>query len=319
MSAAVVDLVMSCCLTAQPVEGGQVLSRLLLEEVAGPSTVVLSNKDEPAEPGWLPLLGLGATPYAALRVVRRTRPRRLLWIPDGGMHLMTVLRLLLLHVVSPRSRIDVVLLQLLRPPRRWMGLLLRGFARALALNPEDAALLERAGWPVVLLPPRAPSDRVSEVARDEARLQLGLPLDATVHLHVGHATLARDLQDLAPLATMPGHLLVLVISPFSAPEPGALPEGAVVVAEQVDVSTYYRAADVYVFPTHRRLGAISQPMSVVEAIANDLPVVARRSHLTGMWEGAEGVHLVDDAAALVRRALEITRPVTEGTTEAVAG
>ena len=65
-----VDLVMSCCLTANPVEGGQVLSRSLLAEVAGPDTVVLSNSDEPAEAGWLPLLPLGGLPLTALGVVR---------------------------------------------------------------------------------------------------------------------------------------------------------------------------------------------------------------------------------------------------------
>lgn len=313
----VVDLVMSCCLTANPVEGGQVLSRRLLAEVSGPATVVLSNRDEPAEAGWLPLLPLGGLPLGALRVVRRTRPRRLLWVPDGGLTLLLVLRLALLHLLSPRTRIDVVLLQLFRAPRRWMAWAAGRSTRAVALNPQDQALLDAAGWRTRFLPPQASRDRVSTTCRTQARLALGLPLEATIHLHVGHATLARDLQDLAPLAALPGHLLVLVISPFSTPEPGAVPDGAVVVAEQVDVATWYRAADVYLFPTHRRLGAISQPMSVVEALANDLPVVARRSALTTLWEGRPDVHLVDDPAGLVERAVAVTGS-TRGDTGAVA-
>ena len=186
-----------------------------------------------------------------------------------------------------------------------MGIVAGRSTRVVALNPEDQALLARAGWDARLLPPGAPRDRVSTTCRTQARLALGLPVDATIHLHVGHATLARDLQDLAPLATMPGHVLLLVVSPFSTPEPGALPEGAVVVHHQVDVATYYRAADVYVFPTHQRLGAISQPMSVVEALANDLPVVARRSALTTWWEGTGAVHLVDDPAGLGARAVQV--------------
>lgn len=314
-----VDMVVSCCLTTRPVEGGQVLARRLLDEVHGPTTVVLSNREEPSEQGWLPVLPLGGLPLEALRLVRRQRPHRLLWVPDGGLHLLAVLRLVLLHLVSPRTRIDVVLLQLLRPPRRWMGLLLRGFTRAWALNPQDAALLRMAGWPVVLLPPAAAPDRVSELSREQARHALGLPQDSVVHLHVGHATRARDLTDLAPLIGLPGHLLVLVLSPFSTPEEGAVPAGAIVVQEQVDVSTYYRAADVYVFPTHRRLGAISQPMSIVEALANGIPVVARRSPLTSLWHDDPAVHLVMDAAALVDTAIEVSGRSEEDSSEAVAG
>jgi glycosyltransferase involved in cell wall biosynthesis len=42
-----------------------------------------------------------------------------------------------------------------------------------------------------------------------------------------------------------------------------------------DIASVYRAADVYVFPVHGARGAIDLPLSVLEALACGVPVVAR--------------------------------------------
>jgi glycosyltransferase involved in cell wall biosynthesis len=74
---------------------------------------------------------------------------------------------------------------------------------------------------------------------------------------------------------------------------------------RVEVSDYYRAADVYVFPTVDRSATIGVPLSIVEALANDLPVVARRSFLTERWASDPRVSLVDDDRELVEVAVAV--------------
>lgn len=116
---------------------------------------------------------------------------------------------------------------------------------------------------------------------------------------MGHGTPGRNLAALSPLAG--DAILVLVLSPYSALDPEAVPQGdgVVVVHERVDVAAYYRAADVYLFPTTDGQASISVPMSVVEARAGGLPVVARRSALTERWSDHPEVDLVDDDATLI--------------------
>jgi glycosyltransferase involved in cell wall biosynthesis len=173
-----------------------------------------------------------------------------------------------------------------------------------ALNATDLEIFRDAGIDGVVLPTPVPPDRVSTLDKKTARERLDLPLDSPVYLHLGHATCKRNLRVLEPLAD--SGILLLVISPHSVPEDGALPTGrrVEVVRGRVDVGDYYRAADVYVFPTVEGGAAIGLPMSIAEALGNGLHVVARRSRMTERWAEDPRVVLVDDDDDLIIRARE---------------
>jgi glycosyltransferase involved in cell wall biosynthesis len=89
---------------------------------------------------------------------------------------------------------------------------------------------------------------------------------------------------------------VVVLSGAFEEEPGAVPEGPNITAVRGHVRSladYYRAADAYVFPIADAGSVIGVPMSIVEALANELPVVAVRSPMVERWSKADGVVLVD--------------------------
>jgi hypothetical protein len=295
---------MSDCLSTDPVEGAQTLALGLLEDLGSDATV-LCGIDEPRAPTWRPVLSRRRIPWRALWELRRLRPAHVVWLPNGGLTYAAVLRLVLVHLVIPRAELRVVLVQRYRTPPAWLLRTVRGSVTAVATNARDERAFAAMGLRAELLEVEASTDRLCTLDVRSARRLLDLPSDRLVFLHVGHATDGRNLRSLSPLAA--SDVLQLVLSPYSPLDEGTLPTGpgVRVVHEKVSVGEYYRAADVYVFPTVDTNAAIGVPMSIVEALGNQLPVVARRSQLTERWDGHPQVTLVESDHELVLAARRV--------------
>jgi glycosyltransferase involved in cell wall biosynthesis len=293
-------MLISECLTAEPVEGAQVVAGMLARSLR-PEAVVCRDGVQ-REPGWRPLLSGRGLQLRVLREVRRRRPASVVLLPDGGYNLVLVIRLVLLRLVAPRAELRVLLLQLGRRPSRPVLRLAGPRLVAVAANEADRDALLAADVRTEMLDVAADDERLARCTPQEARDRLAIPPDETVFLHVGHCTPGRNLLALGPLAD--AGLLLLVMSPYTAYAPETLPADprVRVVHGRVEVADYYRAADVYVFPTVDRSATIGVPLSIVEALANDVPVVARRSFLTMRWEDDPRVTLVDDDRELVEAA-----------------
>jgi glycosyltransferase involved in cell wall biosynthesis len=124
---------------------------------------------------------------------------------------------------------------------------------------------------------RPPRD--AEVVR-QLRASFALPADRLVVLHVGHLRRGRNLTALCQLVDRRTH--VLVVASASQPADGGVYEQLVRCGVDVRVGYMpaiedaYRAADVYAFPVLEPRHAIRTPLSVLEARACGLPVLASR-------------------------------------------
>ena len=220
---------------------------------------------------------------ALRRAVADFEPEVVLYVPSPSATVASFVRAFALRRHWPRARHGMVALI----PRRHSSRLkpmLRGAAPDVIFVASYASLLHLNDLSLRgdVVPVGVDLD-VFRPARDGEKAALrrahGVPTDAFVHLHVGHLSPKRNLVALARLQREPG-AQVIVIGSTSTPEDTALraeleAAGVRVIREFVPVDEFYRLADSYVFPVIDSEGCVEIPLSVVEALASGLPVIAR--------------------------------------------
>ena len=115
--------------------------------------------------------------------------------------------------------------------------------------------------------------------REELRRQLQLPLNKVIALHVGHLKYDRNITLLLEAQRDPGIQVVIVGSTTTEQSKDLVKmledAGCIVIASyQSRIQEYYQAADCYVFPTVDSKAAVQVPLSILEAMAVEIPVVS---------------------------------------------
>lgn len=119
----------------------------------------------------------------------------------------------------------------------------------------------------------------SPAMRQAAREKYGVPLDKLVVLHVGSIRKWRNVLALLDLTRTAPDVHVVVVGRRDTPAEGDVAaqlaaNGATVIGDYVErVEELYALADVYAFPTVNPVGAIDVPLSVLEAMSCNLPVL----------------------------------------------
>ena len=246
--------------------------------------------------------------------VETKRPDVILYASRSSATVPALLRARLLRLAGHGAKVAMIALQpreaalTSRLPLRWIRphLLLVGTER------ERAAARRRGinaeciwgGVDLVRFRPAAAGEK------EALRRKWGLPVEHRVMLHIGHLREGRNLSALPPLAAAPRTTVLVVASTHRGPESERirteLLEQGVRVLEgyQPNVDELYRLADLYVFPPISTDHAIAMPLSVLEALASDLPVVSMRfGALADRFAGTDAVRLVDTPEELVEQAL----------------
>ena len=120
--------------------------------------------------------------------------------------------------------------------------------------------------------PVTPSEKKS------LRKELGLPEDAFIALHVGHLRKARGLSKMISLVPL-GITPIIIVAKSTGSDFGVKEQltkaGCMVIDEYVQsIESYYQASDCYAFPTQSALRGMDLPMSILEAMACNLPIVS---------------------------------------------
>ena len=239
--------------------------------------------------------------------IERFAPDVVCYVPAASMTVFAFLRAWLLKSYAPAATTALVLLQPRRhtlPARKVLGL----FAPDIVLTQSERMRLyaREVGCRVAVLPPAVDLDRFRPASAEERcalRQQLGLPRDAFLALHVGHAKPGRNVEVMTRLR--PHAEPVFVAGSSAGMDEGIvrrLSDGGVhVVSEYVRaIEHVYRAADCYVFPVRSADDAIEVPLSVLEAMACNLPVVTTRfGGLPDLFRDGPGLRFVASDDELV--------------------
>lgn len=113
------------------------------------------------------------------------------------------------------------------------------------------------------------------------RKKFGVPTDKIVFLHVGHIRSSRNVQVLADLQQLEGVQTVLVGSTSTAQEQDLkdhlIDQGCIVISNFLPaIEEVYQLSDRYIFPIVDDNASIQMPLSVLEAMACNLPIITTR-------------------------------------------
>ncbi len=221
--------------------------------------------------------------FTLARMIRRWAPDVLYYVPTASLTWPSFLRARVLRTYIPAGgHIALVGLQ----PRPHTPLSRRLVA---ALAPDLLLVMGRhvtgglppLRCPVVSVPAGVDTARFTPAtAEEKARLRAayGIPPAAWVLLHVGHIKQERNVQLLGRIQQALGVQTLMVGSSSTTQERQVEGElraaGVMVISRHLDIVEAYRLADAYLFPTRLEQAAIGVPLSVLEAMACNLPVIA---------------------------------------------
>lgn len=147
---------------------------------------------------------------------------------------------------------------------------------------------------------------VDEERKKRLRETYGLPLDRPLVLHVGHLSPNRNLGWLRTVSEQLDVSVAMVAGTSlgsRADLRSDLTRSGVVVLDDFfpRIRELYEAADCYVFPVVKDNGAIGVPLSVLEAMSVNLPVVTTGfGGLPYMFAGGDGLTFADSLPEFVQ-------------------
>src|SRR5947209_2901867 len=221
------------------------------------------------------------------RTLRRFQPDIVVYVPIAAATRNSFVRCTILRGYTPGARLLMVSLQ----PRTYGPLarrLIRRLSPDLTLVQSLATchVLTTLGCPTAVLPSGVDLHTFVPVSRQEKRTlraKYGLPPKAYVVLHVGHLKRERNVL-LLNRVRVELSCETVVVGSTSTPSgveddvAAALRAGGTHAIDHYieRIAELYQLADCYLFPVHATGGAIEAPLSVLEAMACDLPVVTTR-------------------------------------------
>jgi len=239
------------------------------------------------------------------RLCKDFQPDAILYVPDASLNQLSLARCGLFRLVAGSIPVGMITLQpnSFNMPVRMMLRLWRPdivFAQA---SYSKQALYKRYRIRYQLLSPAVDIERFQPAKGNLKKQQFlrehGLPEHSKICLHVGHIRQSRNIDWLLRLNLPPeAHLAVVgSTSRFTNKDlQRALAErGATVISGYLpQIEDIYQSADVYLFPVQISDAAIEMPLSVLEAMACNLPVVTTSfGGLKEHFENVPGLHFAD--------------------------
>jgi len=257
--------------------------------------------------------------------IRSFRPDRICYLPTASMTLFAFLRARLLKMYGRGAPVSMIALQPRQQgnfQRRLVSLIAPD--RVIVQSRASAERLSYLGDRVHFVPAGVDTGRFVPAdvqRRDALREKYGIDKNVRVLLHVGHINRNRNAQMLAALTELENTCVVLVGSSSTQQDEDLIDElksaGVRVFSTYIPhIEELYQLSDLYIFPSSPATSpdqtpAIEVPLSVLEAMACDLPAVTTCfGGLPAMLEEGDGISYVNAPNDSVEWSKKVTQALS---------
>jgi len=155
----------------------------------------------------------------------------------------------------------------------------------------------------------------TESEKHRLRKDFGLTDDKTIVLHVGHIKANRNLETFKEIQNLDGVQVAIVGGTTEKTDENIkkdLEKSGIKIFHKYfeDISKVYKLSDLYIFPvrdtvdkiplTYNQIGAIDLPLSVMEAMASNLPVITTPfGALPRLFKPGNGLYFYDNEEEII--------------------
>jgi glycosyltransferase involved in cell wall biosynthesis len=216
-----------------------------------------------------------------LALVRR--PDRVVYVPKGALTFPSLVRIWMLGKILGQ-KLSVVGVQRKKLSAWQHGIICNlRFGGVFVLSTAMAKEVSRLGIQAKILNIGIDRERYAPAGDTSAlREKYGVPLARPVLLHVGHIRESRNIRWLLQVQQALPHVQVLLVGSTATEQEDALCEelvraGVIVLRKFIpDIQEVYQLSSWYCFPVLNDDGAMETPLSILESMAVDLPVISTR-------------------------------------------
>ena len=219
-------------------------------------------------------------------LLNKSFPKIILYIPEASYTFNSFLRAKILGLMCRMSKVIILGVQHREYSSLQSSLIKRYLKPDLLflLSKSDKDLFCTMDFKVKVLPPAVDCSKFSPATKEEKeriRSEFNIPRNKKIVLHVGHIKVNRNIECLLEVQKM-NEVQVVIVGSTSLLIENDLKErllkGGIRVIDRYlpDISEIYKMSDMYVFPVVSNKEAIDMPLSVLEAMACNLPVITTR-------------------------------------------
>ena len=223
--------------------------------------------------------------FSFFKNVKLLKPQLIIYVPNSSSTLMSFIRLKIVSIICRSAKMIMVSVQARKHNYVTKGLIATFLKpdNIFVLSDIEALYYEKLGITSFVSSVGVDVNKFNSITandKNKFRQKLGLPLNVKILLHVGHINKGRNLAILKILLNEGYKLVIIGSTHFKTDNEykhNLEKAGYVFFNDYIEnIEEFYQASDIYVFPVLSSISAMEFPLSVLEAMSCNLPILTTR-------------------------------------------